>query len=154
MYEQDPRARAEGRVSENPVEDAVEWARARLGFAVDALQARVLRSESVRGILNCTRQWGKSTVTAAKAIYQASHWRDSLRLVVSPSERQSAEFLRKAIGFAAKLGVSAHGDGDNKVSLCFPNGSRIVGLPGKEATIRGFSAVSLLLIDEAARVSD
>jgi hypothetical protein len=29
-----------------------------------------------------------------------------------------------------------------------------VGLPGLEATVRGFSAVSLLLVDEAARVSD
>lgn len=35
-----------------------------------------------------------------------------------------------------------------------PNGSRIVGLPGTEGTVRGFSAVSLLLIDEASRVSD
>jgi hypothetical protein len=29
-----------------------------------------------------------------------------------------------------------------------------VGLPSKEATIRGFSAVSMLLVDEASRVSD
>ena len=35
-----------------------------------------------------------------------------------------------------------------------PNQSRIVGLPGNEATVRGFSAVSLLLVDEASRVSD
>jgi hypothetical protein len=34
------------------------------------------------------------------------------------------------------------------------NGSRIVSLPAGEETIRGFSAVSLLVIDEAARVSD
>ena len=30
----------------------------------------------------------------------------------------------------------------------------MVGLPGNEATVRGFSAVSLLLVDEAARVDD
>ena len=29
-----------------------------------------------------------------------------------------------------------------------------MGLPGTEATVRGFSAVSLLLVDEAARCSD
>jgi hypothetical protein len=40
------------------------------------------------------------------------------------------------------------------MSLLFPNGSRIVGLPGIEVTVRGFSAVSLLLIDEASRVDD
>ena len=48
------------------------------------------------GNLNCTRQWGKSTVTAAKAIHQAQHEAGSLTLVVSPSARQSGEFVRKA----------------------------------------------------------
>jgi hypothetical protein len=52
------------------------------------------------------------------------------------------------------LGIRPRGDGDNEVSLLLPNGSRIVGLPGTEATVRGFSAVSLLVIDEAARVMD
>jgi hypothetical protein len=45
-------------------------------------------------------------------------------------------------------------EGDNDVSLLLPNQSRIVGLPGNEATTRGFSSVSLLLVDEASRVSD
>ena len=75
-------------------------------------------------------------------------------LVASPSERQSAEFLRKASGLVRKLGIRARGDGDNAISLLLPNGSRIVGLPGTEATVRGFSAVSMILIDEASRVPD
>ena len=78
----------------------------------------------------------------------------SLTLVVSPTARQSGEFVRKAAGFARRLGIRPKGDGDNEISLALPNGSRIVGLPGTEATVRGFSAVSLLLVDEAARVSD
>ncbi len=104
--------------------------------------------------MNCTRQWGKSTVTAAKAVHHASTRRDSLTLVVSPTARQSAEFVRKAAGFARQLRIRTKGDGDNQISLAFPNGSRIVGLPGAEATVRGFSAVSLLLVDEASRVTD
>lgn len=36
----------------------------------------------------------------------------------------------------------------------FPNGSRITSLPGNPDTIVGFSAVTLLIIDEASRVSD
>jgi len=36
----------------------------------------------------------------------------------------------------------------------FENFSRIVSLPGKEETIRGYSGVDLLIIDEAARVKD
>ena len=74
--------------------------------------------------------------------------------MVSPSARQSGEFVRKAAEFARRLGVRTKGDGDNELSLLFPNGARIVGLPGSEATVRGFSAVSLLLVDEASRVSD
>jgi hypothetical protein len=35
-----------------------------------------------------------------------------------------------------------------------PNGSRIIGLPESEDTIRGFSDVGLMIIDEASRVSD
>ena len=50
--------------------------------------------------------------------------------------------------------MRAKGDGTNEMSLQFPNRSRIIGLPGSEETIRGFSSVSLLLVDEAARVSD
>jgi phage FluMu gp28-like protein len=131
-----------------------EWARAVLGFPADSLQARVLETQSKRGILNCTRQWGKSTVTAAKAVHQAFHEAGSLTLVVSPCARQSGEFIRKTAALAAKAGIRTKGDGDNAISLVFPNQSRIVGLPGSEATIRGFSAVSLLLVDEASRVSD
>ncbi len=53
-----------------------------------------------------------------------------------------------------RLRIPLRGDGHHRASLRFPNGSRIVGLPGKEDTIRGYSDVSLLIIDEAARVTD
>jgi hypothetical protein len=139
----------------NPAEpDAVEFARARLGFEPDEKQAEVLRSEAKRGILNCTRQWGKSTVSAAKAVHRAFTRPKSLVLVASPSERQSGEFVRKAGEMVSMLGIKPRGDGDNAISLLFPNGSRIVGLPGEEGKVRGFSAASMLLIDEASRVEE
>ena len=93
-------------------------------------------------------------MSAAKAVRQAYTEAGSLTIVVSPSARQSGEFVRKASGFAARLNIQPKGDGDNEISLVFPNGSRIIGLPGSEATVRGFSAVSLLMVDEASRVSD
>ena len=43
---------------------------------------------------------------------------------------------------------------ESALTLELQTGSRIVCLPGNEATVRGFSAVSLLVVDEAARVSD
>jgi phage FluMu gp28-like protein len=134
--------------------DAAAWVKRHLDLTPDPKQARVLSTAINRGILNCTRQWGKSTISAAKAVHQAVSAPGSLTIVVSPSARQSGEFVRKAAGFARKLGIKTKGDGDNEISLAFPSGSRIIGLPGTEATIRGFSAVSLILVDEAARVSD
>jgi hypothetical protein len=132
----------------------LDFCRDRLGFCADLLQSEVLESTAQRGILNCTRQWGKSTVAAAKAVHRAFVREGSLVIVASPTERQSAEFVRKASGMVRLLGIKDRGDGDNATSLLFPNGSRIVGLPGTEGTVRGFSAVSLMLIDEASRVED
>ena len=43
---------------------------------------------------------------------------------------------------------------ESALRLEFENGSRIICLPGKEATIRGFSGVALLVVDEASRVPD
>jgi hypothetical protein len=134
--------------------DPVGFARTRLGFEPDAVQARVLMSEAKRGILNCGRQWGKSTTAASKAVFCAYTNPGSLVLVASPTSRQSAEFVLKAAKMLRKLKIAPRGDGHNECSLLFPNGSRIVGLPGVEETLRGFSAVSLILIDEASIVSD
>ena len=73
--------------------------------------------------------------------------------MVSPTERQSGEFVEKARDFVSVLGVRPRGDGHNRLSIRLPNGSRIVGLPGERAKVRGFSKVSLMLVDEAAEVS-
>src|ERR1700716_1930683 len=77
--------------------DGAGFARERLGFEPDAKQAVVL-GRIRRGLLNCSRQWGKSTVTAAKAVHRAFTKPESLVVVLSPTARQSGEFLRKAGG--------------------------------------------------------
>ncbi len=110
-------------ISKKKEEDAAAWVREHLRFAPDPMQAQVLRTKSKRGLLNCCRQWGKSTVTAAKAVHRAHCRPGSLTLVVSPSARQSGEFLRKATEFARRLGIRPKGDGDNEISLELPNGS-------------------------------
>jgi hypothetical protein len=134
--------------------DAVTFAREKLNFFPDPLQIKVLDESVHQGLLNCTRQWGKSTTTAAKVLHRAWSRPGSLVLVVSPSARQTGEFIRKVEGFVSKLGIKPRGDGDNRMSILLPNQSRIVGLPGSEGTTRGFSAVSLLVVDEASRVDD
>jgi hypothetical protein len=137
-----------------PPPPILDWARAEFSFFPDEAQTRVLQSEAARGILCCTRQWGKSTISALKALYRLVVQPKALVLVVSPSERQSREFLRKIVVFATDLGWKIKGDGSNRASVVSPAGGRIVALPANPATIRGFSSVSLVVIDEAAWVPE
>ena len=135
--------------------DPVAFARDRLGFCPDPIQAEILRSPASRIILNCTRQWGKSTIVAGLAAHRlCASSAGSLAVIVSPSARQSAEMLRKVAAFLRLAGVQARTDGVNRFSLLLNSGSRAVALPSRESTIRGFSAPSLIVIDEAALVPD
>lgn len=134
--------------------DPVGFARRRLGFDPDEQQQAVLTASHKRILLNCSRQWGKSTVTAAKAVHRALMLPEQLIIAMSPSARQTGELMRKIEGFVGKCGVKPKSDGSNELSLLLANDSRIVGLPGGEGTIRGFSSVNLLIVDEAARVPD
>ncbi|MFN7923381.1 MAG: terminase family protein [Bryobacteraceae bacterium] len=120
----------------------------------DAKQTEVLESRSARILLNCCRQWGKSTTTAARAVHQALYRPGTFVLAVSPTVRQTVELFRKMEAMLVRCGVHPRGDGDHPVSLALPEGSRIVGVPAREANIRGYSSVDLLIVDEAARVPD
>ncbi len=127
----------------------------RMGVAPDDWQARVLRSPAAQIILNCSRQAGKSTVTGVLAAHAALYEPGAPVLLLSPSERQSVELLRKVkAGLRALGGDAVELESDNVLSLELAGGSRIIALPGKEGTIRGFSGVRLLVIDEASRVPD
>ena len=64
------------------------------------------------------------------------------------------ELFRKIQNAYAALHSPMRLKSESALEMEFANGSRIVALPGKEDTIRGFSGVSLLIVDEAARVSD
>ena len=121
------------------------------GFVPDAKQSEVLRCGSSRLLLCCSRQWGKSSTAAALAALRALTEEGALVLCVSPTLRQSGEFLRKVSGFLTVAGQKLSG---GRLAVYLPNGSRVVALPGQEANVRGFSSPSLIVIDEAARVED
>jgi Terminase large subunit, T4likevirus-type, N-terminal len=133
--------------------DRVAFART-LGLEPDAWQEELLRSTSDRVLLNCSRQSGKSTMTAVIALHRALYHPGSLILCLAPALRQSQELFGKVLGFYRDLGRPVSPQGERKLSLELENGSRIVTLPGSEKTIRGFSGTSLLVLDEAARVED
>jgi hypothetical protein len=125
-----------------------------VGLDADPWQAEVLRSPARRMLLNCSRQSGKSTTASVKALHRAVFYPSSLILLVSPSLRQSGELFRKIGDQIERLPTRPRMKEDNRLSLVLDNGSRIVSLPGSEATIRGFSRVDLLIEDEAARCDD
>ncbi len=124
------------------------------GFTLDAWQRDVLLSDAHQIILLVTRQGGKSTVSSIRALHRALYTPASLVLLLAPSYRQSKELFRKVKDALAALPFSAPLASESALELEFTNLSRIVALPGKEATIRGFSGVSLLIVDEASRVAD
>jgi len=124
------------------------------GIEPDPWQERLLRSSAPRVLLNCCRQSGKSTMAAVLAAHTALYQPGSLVLVLSPTLRQSQESFRKVLGVYRALDRPVPAEAETKLSLELENGSRIVSLPGKESTTRGFSAVALLVVDEAARVPD
>jgi hypothetical protein len=127
----------------------------RVGLTPDAWQADLLKSEARQMILLCSRQAGKSTVSSLLALHAALYHPLALILLLSPSLRQSQELFRKVKDAYSALAASAvTAREESSLRMEFSNGARIVALPGKEETIRGFSGVALLIVDEASRVSD
>lgn len=105
-------------------------------------------------ILNCARQTGKSTVTAILALHAAIFKAPSTTVIISPSLSQSSESLKKVKALLSVMQDRPAISKDNESRLEFQNGSRIIALPGSTVTSRGFSAVDMLIIDEASRVID
>ncbi len=130
------------------------WASEALGFYSDSWQAEVLDSSAKKIILCCSRQSGKSSISSILALHTALFQPGALVLMVSPSLRQSSELFKKFSGYLDHLDQKPARIEDTKLSLRLENSSRVVSLPSSEITIRGFSAVTLLIVDEGARVHD
>ncbi len=127
----------------------------RAHIIADPWQANVLRSAAKRILMCCSRQSGKSTVAACAALHTALYKPGSLVLLVSPSMRQSTELFRKVMDLWRFQGEAIPTEAQSLLRLELLNKSRIISLPGMDSgTIRGFSGVELVVIDEAAHVSD
>lgn len=158
----------------------------RAGMTPDPWQMRLLSfqdQESFRLAVNCSRQIGKTTATSALALLMALLNPRSDIVVVSRTQRQTAEVIRKVEWFRLCLlnpmsplartwqpvdrldglinaDLKAEDAQDASVVRDavtmkeFPNRSRIIALPGKSAgAIMGY-AVKLLIIDEACWFPD
>ena len=78
--------------------DRSSFARA-VGVEPDPWQEDLLKSSSDRVLLNCSRQSGKSTISAIIALHRALYYPGSLMLCLAPALRQSQELFGKIQGF-------------------------------------------------------
>lgn len=137
-----------------PAPEPLAFAQA-AGVEPDPWQRDVLESEGRKFLLLCSRQSGKSTTSALLATREACYVPGALVLMLAPSLRQSGELFRTCLGILKRVSVPVPEiAAESALRVELANGSRIIALPGSEATTRGYSAATLVVIDEAARVSD
>jgi hypothetical protein len=124
------------------------------GLDPDPVQAGLLTTAARKVLVNCCRQWGKSTVTGLIALHEALYQAPAMIVLVSPSQPQSTELFKKIHGAWARLPGAPEAHQESLTRMELANGSRIVSLPGSEKTSRGYSGATLVIMDEAARVPD
>lgn len=123
-------------------------------ITADPWQADLLSSTCTRALLLCSRQSGKTTTTALIALHCALYQPGALIIIVSPSQNQSGEMLRTIKALHSLIDGAPEAVGDSVLKFELTNGSRILALPGSALTIRGYAAPALIIVDEAAGVSD
>ena len=129
------------------------WATTKLNFHPDPIQTEILNHPAHRLILLCTRQFGKTQITALKALHFALTHPGALVVVASPGERRSAEWLLRVTQLLQTLAIPHRRDGIHQFSAVLPNHARLIGLPGVADPNRGYPA-HLLIFEEAAFVPD
>ena len=113
-------------------------------------QARWVADESRFKAGIWSRQSGKDFSTAAEAVRDAMLRAKTTWMIAAPSERQAMESLAKCKEWAEAFSLALAAeeierqDGPNTLlksgSITFANGSRILAVPGRPDTVRGFSA--------------
>lgn len=119
----------------------------------DPWQKEVLSDTTSNWILNASRQSGKTTVVAAKALYEAMCC-GSFVLVIAQALDQALEFHKRVMKLYSANPVVEFLERPTKTRLLLANGGELQCRPHNEGTVRSRSAVNLLVIDEASRVDD
>ena len=132
--------------------DIVAFAEQVLGINPDAVQKQVLRSQSRRLALLCTRQWGKSTMAGIRALHKAIYEKKTLTLLISNTLDQAMELFKRIADLSSNV-PDFESVEQSKTHMLLPNGSRIKCVPASEQSVRGYTA-HLCIIDEAALIED
>lgn len=135
-------------------QSVLTWARENLAFDPDPFQKDLMTNQAREILVLGGRQTGKSTAAAIRVIHEALHNDNSTILLAGPTGRQSGHIMVKSRAIAKSLGLALGAPPPGCDGFRLPNGSEVISLPDNEATIRGFSAPRLIVVDEAAYTSD
>ena len=113
-------------------------------------QRRWLEDQSRLRVCCKARQIGMSTAVATEALHAAVHGETTV--IVSASQRQASELLRKAAHLLPLVTVAAAGvvrvDKQSAEAIELSTGGRVISLPATAATVQGYTGH--VVIDEAA----
>lgn len=124
-----------------------------LGFQPHPHQAPLLDPSLRKVILCCTRGWGKTQIASVLAAWHLAMRPGAVVLVVSETAEKAGELVQRAVQHLEKIGFLAKPDKLRRHGVRFANGSRILPVPQRDGSVRGYPA-TLILVDEAALVSD
>jgi len=150
--EEDEQQKAKLEVPDDPVKFCQKW----FNFTPTDYQAKLLRDQKKRIVVRWSRQAGKTTTLALRAIWFALKHPKTLTLIVAPSLRQSMILADKLQDFLTSLPLSSRKaiiDKLQRTVILFKNGSRIVALPNSPQLLRGYTAHQVIC-DEAAFFRD
>jgi phage FluMu gp28-like protein len=137
-------------------EDPVAFVKDFFGFQVKQYQAELLQDKSKRIAVRWSRQAGKTTCIALRAIWFALTYPKTLTLIVAPTLRQSMIMSDRIQDFLGSLPQDKRSvliEKLQRTTVRFYNGSRIVALPNSPQLLRGYTA-NQCIADEAGFFKD
>jgi hypothetical protein len=133
--------------------DPALWVRQVLGVEPAPWQEQFLRAPKGASIIVLTaRQVGKTTAAAWAVANYMLNTPGGLSVIACPSQRQSAEAVRRIHDILIKVGAGFRTD--NVYALELKNQSRVLALPGSDDSIRGLTVDGWIVADEAAQLSN
>ena len=124
-----------------------------LGFEPFEWQEAILNSKGRRIIINAARQSGKSTITSTDPCWIAKYRKESLSIVLAPTESQSQDDMRKIQSFIRHdSGYPKYDPASTHVNVR-ENGSIISVVPATQSA-RGKSKPAVVILDEASQIED
>jgi len=144
------------RLLEKTKDDPVAFGKRFLNFHALLYQEKVLTDKSKRIAVRMSRQAGKTTTIAVRAIWYTATHPKTLSLIVAPSLRQSMIMMDRIQSFLYGMKAQERRAIVSKMQrtvIWFRNGSQMVALPCSPNLLRGYTAHQVLA-DEAAFFRD